>query len=373
MKRHIILATIAMAMAFGPAIADDEEVVSERPTVAFRPAVIDAVDRIIIPGYDTLTAKAAIEAERVSDLCFQADDERLALAREGFGALVLAWSTVEMFRFGPVRDENRYERLFFWPDPRGRGLQQIQRILGGEDASATAVETLRGKSVAVQGLFALEFVLFGTGSNTLADTAAPNRSFRCRYGAAIAGAIARTTRELDEAWKAEDGYAALMRDAGPDNPVYRSHGEVVQELIKSCREQAQLDQQLKLAFTIGATPDKAKPKLAPFWRSNLTIPSIRANLAAVVSLCGPDGIGAILPESADWQAGSLAFEISSADHALAGISRGDTPWESVVADERGHDTLRYVQIPLGGAVELLEQGYPAAFGLITGFNSLDGD
>ena len=154
--------------------------------------------------------------------------------------LVLAWSRVELIRFGPARDQNRYERLFFWPDPRGRGLQQIQEIIATEDPTATSVETLREKSVAVQGLFALEFVLYGTGSEALVDAANPARSFRCRFGAAIAGAIEKTAEEILADWTKPDGYAALMRDAGPDNPVYRSHGEVVQELIKSAREQLQL-------------------------------------------------------------------------------------------------------------------------------------
>ncbi len=249
MTKQLGLAALMIVMAAWPALGDDEGGVTERPTIAFRPAVIDAVDRVIIPGYEALAEAADAEAQRVDDLCWQADAERLAGAREGFGALVLAWSSVEMFRFGPVRDDNRYERLFFWPDPRGRGLQQVQGILADKDATATAVETLRDKSVAVQGLSALEFVLFGTGSDALANAPDPDRSFRCRYGATIAGAIALTAREIVDHWSSETGFGDLIRQAGPDNPVYRSHGEVVQELIKSCGEQVQLDQQLKLAFT----------------------------------------------------------------------------------------------------------------------------
>ena len=91
-----------------------------------------------------------------------------------------------------------------------------------------------------------------SGSEALADADDPDRSFRCRYGAAIAGAIALTARrDRRPLGRRRTAMPTLMREAGPDNPVYRSHGEVVQELIKSCREQVQLDQQLKLAFTIG--------------------------------------------------------------------------------------------------------------------------
>ena len=373
MIKQLGLVVLIVATACWPAHGDDEGRVTEIPAIAFRPVVVDAVEHFVLPRYALLAEKADAEDTALNDLCWQADNERLEAAREGFRALVLAWSGVEMFRFGPVRDGNRFERLFFWPDPRGRGLKQVQGLLASRDATATDPDSLRGKSVAVQGLVALEFVLFGTGSDVLADKDAADRSHRCGYGAAIAGAIAGTARELSDAWRGPTGYAALMLEAGEENPIYRSHGEVVQELVKSCREMVQMDQQLKLAFTIGETLQDAKPKLAPFWRSNMTIASIRANLASVVSLCGAEGLGAALPKDSDWQAGSLAFEIRNADSTLAKVAEDGTPWEDLVTEPKNHDLLAYARIPLGGAAELLEHGYPDALGLITGFNSLDGD
>ena len=355
------------------ALAQEAAVPTEPQRIAFKPVVERAIDAVILPGYRALAESAAAEATLTSELCWQGDVERLAAARAGFAELVLAWSRVELVRFGPARDQNRYERLFFWPDPRGRGLQQVQEVIATEDPTATNVETLRGKSVAVQGLFALEFVLYGSGSDALTDTANPARSFRCRFGAAIAGAIQKTAEEIVADWTRPDGYAALMRDAGPENPVYRSHGEVVQELIKSAREQLQLARDLKLADAIEATPEKAQPKRAPFWRSDLTIPSIRANIEAVLALVGPDGIGAALPEDKAWIAAELAFELREADEVLARVDERGDRWETLVAEAKDHEDLTYTLIPLADAIALLEGGYPEAFGLITGFNSLDGD
>jgi len=364
---------VAAAMGCHLALADDEAAPAAPPRITFEPVVDRAIDVVILPGYRALAERAAEEATRTRDLCWQADAERLAAARDGFAELVLAWSRVEFIRFGPARDQNRYERLFFWPDPRGRGLQQVQEIIANEDPTATSVETLREKSVAAQGLFALEFVLYGTSSEVLTDTANPARSFRCRFGAAIADAISETAEEIVADWTKPDGYAALMRDAGPEDPVYRAHGEVVQELIKAAREQLQLARDLKLAHAIEATPDKAQPKRAPFWRSDLTIASIRANIDAVLALAGPDGIGAALTEDSAWIAAELAFELRQADEALARVdARGDR-WETLVADKKNHEDLTYTLIPLADAIALLEGGYPDALGLITGFNSLDGD
>ncbi|MCB1498501.1 MAG: hypothetical protein KDK07_01725 [Bauldia sp.] len=372
----IMTLLVAGALALGGftrALADDEGgSQAQVPAIAFKPIVDAALANVLLPGYEALAASAAEEATRLSDLCLEADDARLAAAREGFRDLVLAWSRIELVRFGPVRDRNRYERVFFWPDPRGRGLQQVQEILATQDPAALAVASLREKSVAVQGLPALEFVLYGTGSEALVYAADPAGRFRCGFGKAIAGAIAATSQEVLSDWTRPDGYADLMRKAGADNPVYRSHGEVVQDLIKAAREQLQLVRDLKIANVIEATPEKAQPKRAPFWRSNLTVPAIRANIDAVLALVGPDGISAALPADAAWIGGEIAFELAQVDGVLARVEDAG-PWEDEVRDSDRHKDLTYVLIPLGDIVSLLEDDYPGAFGLIMGFNSLDGD
>ncbi len=116
----------------------------------------------------------------------------------------MAWARIEIVRVGPVLDDNRFERILFFPDRKSLGLKQVQRLLAEKDESATSAGTLKGKSVAVQGLGALDFVLNGTGADDLAKE--PN-GFRCRYGAAIAAILAGLGQDLAAAWDAPDGVA----------------------------------------------------------------------------------------------------------------------------------------------------------------------
>ncbi len=371
MARSIKLGTVVALVAVlwgAPAMAQGHE---DAPGIAFRPVVDRMIEAVIVPGFSGLAVGVARRASSMDDLCLQADAKALAQARTDFALLVTAWSRVEMFRFGPARTDNRYERLFFWPDRRSLGLRQMQGLIAEEDETATKVDTLRQKSVAVQGLLALEYVLFGEGSEALAS--GTSGTFRCRYGRAITGAIATTAREVVEGWTSDDGYAAVMRDAGPDNPVYRSHGEVVQEIIGAAREMLQSARDLKLARSIGETPDAAVPRRAPFWRSNLTLTAIKANIASVLALLNAGGLGTILPEGSEWLAGSLAFELGQANGALSTVQDAGESWETVVHDPKDHELLAYSLVPLGGAIEILDNGFPDALGLLTGFNSLDGD
>ena len=113
--------------------------------------------------------------------------------------------------------------------PQGLGLKQVQAVLASQDATAADPATLAGKSVAMQGLGALEFVLFGTGADVLAAT---GDGFRCRYGAAIAANLDAIAAALQDEWQAPDGFAARWTAPGPENPLYRDRQEALTELSK---------------------------------------------------------------------------------------------------------------------------------------------
>src|SRR5690606_25449867 len=101
-------------------------------------------------------------------LCRDPSQDNLDAARAGFAALVGAWSQAEIIQFGPITEDNRSERILFWPDRKSIGLKQVQAAIADHDESATDPDRISGKSVAMQGLGALDFILFGTGSDDLA-------------------------------------------------------------------------------------------------------------------------------------------------------------------------------------------------------------
>ena len=166
-----------------------------------------------------------------------------------------------------MTEENRLERILFWPDRKGIGLKQVQAALAGKDASAPPTpRTLAGKSVAMQGLGALEFVLFGTDSEALAE---PGDPYRCAYGAAIAGNLDDDRRAmLDAAWA---GSGWLCRGNGPIRAatiaLYRTDAEAVTELFDVFVHGLEMVRDVRLNGFLGETPASDKPKQALFWRS----------------------------------------------------------------------------------------------------------
>lgn len=337
--------------------------------------VIDAiVSKNIIGGYTSARAAAGKNFATIRSLCETPSMARLADARSSFSALVLAWSRVEMIRFGPARSENRFERLYFWPDRRGRGRKQVMALIAKSRTEPLALENLRGKSVAVQGLTALERVLYAKDSDRFA---VPENTL-CPLAREIARSIETTLGEIVQGWSGDNGYGATMTKPGPQNPVYRNQAEVLQEILRAASEQIQIVRNLKIGSVISDDPAKAKPKRAPFWTSSLTLATLDANLDAVERLFSETGFEAALPEDQTWLVQSLVFEIDQARKVIRELMDDGRSWideggGALVKDAHVHQRLAYSQIPLAGSSSVLTEGMPEALGLTLGFNSLDGD
>lgn len=338
-------------------------------------SVIEAiVSHIIIDGYESAHALAKVNSRMMQTLCEQPSKGAIAAARSSFAALVTGWSGVEMIRFGPARADNRFERLFFWPDRRGRGRKQVMALVQKSQTGLMPLENFRQKSVAVQGLTALERVLHGSGSLRIAE---PSNTL-CPLAREMAKAIEFTLADIVEGWIGKDGYGVSMMNPGPQNPTYRSEAEVLQEILRAASEQIQIVRNLKIGSVIGDRPAKAKPKRAPFWVSNLTLATLDANLAAVENMFSETGFAAVLPADQVWLVKGLTFEIDQARKVIKDLMASGRPWIdrsglALAKDPKAHQRLAYSQIPLAGALDVLTEALPEALGLKLGFNSLDGD
>jgi len=360
----MILRRLLLAACFAQAVAASAIAAEPPGAVAM---VRGAIESYVRPAYATFASKADGLENSVQALCAGPSAARLAEARAAFGAVVGAWSRIELVRFGPVTEDNRLERILYWPDRRSTGLKQVQAILAEVDASAGAAASLAGKSVAVQGLGALEYALFGTGSDELAETAA----FRCTYAAAISGNVATIARSLDESWSKGEGVARLWAEPGPDNPLYRDGGEALGELLDTMIHGLEIVRDVRINGFLGEDAADDKPKQALFWRSDETVEVLRGNLASIAGLLAASDMAAHLPEDRRWIVGSARFELANADRALAGLA--GLPIAEILADPGRRAKLDYARLVTSSLSDVIGRQLSGEFGLTVGFSSLDGD
>ncbi len=332
-----------------------------------RTVIMQAVEDVIRPGF----AGFAAETERLvavqAELCAGPSADALAVVRGQFGAVVQAWSGIEVYRFGPLMTGNRTERILFWPDRKGIALRQVQAILANADETATDPATLYDKSVAVQGLGALEFVLFGMGAVALGTEAG---AFRCRYGSAISALLARTAAEMSGEWADPAGISARLIRPSESDPDYRDNAEVLQELVGVMAHGLEMIRDLRILPFLGRGGAEPKPRLALFWRSNQTMPSILANFAALQALLVGSDIWEYAPTEQFWIGEQAMAEFDSV--AIYGSGVAGT-LEEAMADPAQVDQVANIVVSSQVLGKLTGEDLPAALGLSVGFSSLDGD
>ena len=267
-----------------------------------------AIDGFVRPAYASLHDHAGSLAKAMDSALPGAVAGQSRRGAAEFSATVDAWSSAEIIGFGPIKENNRLERMLFWPDRKSIGLKQVQAALAGKDPTATDPAQLAGKSVAMQGLGALEFVLYGDGAEALAGKDDP---YRCAYGAAIAKNIETMAADVDAAWKKPDGFAALWANPGPDNALYRDGTEAVTELVGVFINELEMVRDVRLKGFLGAKPEADKPRQAIYWRSQNTGLSLAGNLSGIDTLFEASKLGDALPEDARWMAGSIHIQLAN--------------------------------------------------------------
>ncbi|ASY65068.1 Iron-regulated protein A precursor [Sinorhizobium sojae CCBAU 05684] len=367
------LGLLCLAIAAVPAAAQESEAPLPRvlDEAALPGVMARAVDDFIIPGYRDLARSTAALAETIEALCETPSDAPLRAGRSAFTNLVATWSAVEIIRVGPAIKQNRFERFLFYPDRKSTGLKQVQAILAKRDESATDVESLRMKSVAVQGLGALEYVLYGTGSGALAGS---EGAFRCRYGRAIAMNLETIADELVAAWERPDGIQAAWKRPGPDNPLFRDKREAATELLGILVHSVEMvkDQRLRplYAGTIDRKPGRSNPKLAIYWRSGNTMPSLSANFRGLQALFNRAGMEDLLPADSRSIAGSVNFLLKTLASAAG---RVDGPLDAALADDKRRAMLAFIALNTADLLDRLNRDFGGAIGLGAGFSFADGD
>ncbi len=326
-----------------------------------------AVDDVIRPGYRDMHASATRLADAVSAYCAAPSPDTKAAAHAAFNDTVAKWSFIEIVRDGPVLQENRFERILFYPDRKSTGLKQVQALLVKQDEKDATAAALPGKSVAVQGLGALEYVLFGTGAETLDGQ---KDSFRCRYGAAVAKNIAATAASLSADWEKPDGVQRDWKHPGPDNPAFRDGKEAITALLGILVHGAETvrDQRIEAFYKGEDVP--ARPRSAIYWRSGNTWNSIKGNLDGLRTLFRTSGMEDLLDPAEASIAGSVEFVIASLERVVANV---DPDIEKAVGDPSERHKMDFLIINARDLVLRLSDQYGGAIGLGAGFSFADGD
>lgn len=322
----------------------------------------DAGRSHVLPRYQALATATAQLEETARGFC--AGDRRdVRLVRQSWQQAMAAWQGVQHLRFGPAEWFNRVARFAFWPDPRNVAARQLAELFEKRDPNAVVPDGFVTGSVAVQGLTALERVLFDAGQ---AGKFA-SEPYRCEWLSAVAHNLATMARDILADWSGPPNqYGQAFTAAQGGQGGYRAASEATLDLFKSLYAAVELVADHKLARPLGDSVKGARPRLAESWRSETSLANVKANLAAAHDLF--ERLRSGVADRA------LAAEISgrfeAAGTAAAAIRE---PLEVAVADPVRRPVVERLRRETLVLKRLLADKLTVALDLPLGFNALDGD
>ncbi len=307
-------------------------------------AGLDAVaEAHVQPRYDALARDTATLADIAARDCRGAD------TRAAYHAAFDAWMGVSHIQFGPIEELNLGLTIAYWPDPKNRTGKALAKLIAAQDPIAADPEAYGEVSIAAQGVYALERMLY--------DPAIPASDYTCTLTATIAATLAGNTATLAEAW---GDYAAVLTHPGADNPQFPTRPDAERKVYTALISGLEFDRDQRLGRPLG-TYDRPRPNRAEARLSERALRNITLSLAALQDLA--EALSDMpIPETllVFDRAQSRAAEID--DPTLAGVA---DPMQRFRIEALQQD-IRDIQAKL--AIEIGD-----VLGVSAGFNAMDGD
>ncbi len=331
-----------------------------------------ALEKHIIPGYSGLVSAAEALTKALESYCARRTAEQQRSMERAFDGLVTAWGNIEHIRFGPITEENRLERIFFWPDRRGLGARQVAQTLKARDQDALDPTKLAAKRVAIQGLAALETALFDTPAKEPEE-----RGYRCAYAKAISANIRNLAADVLTAWTEPDRFARYWLTAGEEgNPHFLKASETTLALAKSLDNGLERvrDEWIAGPLGLGVQRRRLTPVLA---KSGRTIRLFGAGLDGLHHLYMVGGMNKAIVDTSGAHPGVtvplnaklVEREIETARDQVRRLARQGKPFDP--------DAMMQPFVALGYPLKNARMQLTALLGLTAGismgFNASDGD
>lgn len=329
-----------------------------------------AVEGYIRPETRAFATAANRLPSAVEDACKSPGTDTADEFRVAYGAAVSAFGRISFLRYGPLAEESRLERLAFLPDARGAAQRQIRKLVADRDESATTPESLAAKSVAVQGLTALQLAAFDEDGLVTLGGSDETGAYTCAYAQALAVNLAQLSGEVAALWEAPDGFSGQLEAAGPDHPRFRSSKEAAETLFNALVTGLVVVRDQNIIPALANDLASAKPNRIPFSRANFGQAYIASELTGIRDFIRASSYAKGVDSEGEWIPASLEFEVATSLKALA---RAGEPMRETVKTPEGYKALSDMLISLKGLRDLVALNLAGSLNMTGGFNALDGD
>jgi uncharacterized protein len=337
-------------------------------------AVAATAKDVIIPFYQGLERAVENLQGSLDLLCRTPSEETLNQAKDRFAKTASAWAAIQFISFGPIAQHQRAFRIEYWPDKRNVVGRQLAEVLKKQDRHALEAERFAVTTVGVQGLPALERLLYEDGALAELANDSSGSGFRCGLLAAIGVNLKAIAHDVVAGWtEGESSFLARIEHPSEGDEELPSGRDAAGRLLNDLLTATIAMRDMKVLAPLGNSLEKAKPQAAEFWRSGQSIVILAANLEGWRAMFSADrGLGALLAARPDGKAvtDDMAATIDQASNTLAQIT---LPLDKAVADPAQRKQVEAFAAQLIKMRDMLAGPVTTKLNLPIGFNALDGD
>ncbi|KDM91783.1 imelysin family protein [Photobacterium galatheae] len=299
-------------------------------------------------------AAAAIDASSkqlenaVTSLCASPSEQALEASRSAWQTLMKDWMVLQGREKGSEAALSLSWQIQFWPDKKDITGRKMEQLLAQE--KAWTAQELADQSVAVQGVGAMEWLLYGHPERL-------KQPHGCELATAIGQRLMQSGDALEQAWK-DDPWQAMTPQL--------ALGEYVGALTN------QLDFAMKKLTLPMGKPGHPRPYQAESWRSQTSLANLKANVEAMQALYLAEGNGldALLRAKG---------EVAMADRLSGQFKNLLADWPqspglgAMLKSRDGYRELISLYNDLESIRFTLHDEVSPVLGIVVGFNATDGD
>lgn len=309
-----------------------------------------AVNTHTVPAVERFAGASLALSYTVADNCLP------EAVKPAYNAAFDAWMGLQHLHMGPVEANGRILAIAFWPDKKGLIPRTLSGYIADEDPVIDDPEAFAQASIAVRGLFALEYMLYDDQFDGYEDG-----SYSCHLVQAIAHDLGRMGQAIEAEWTADDGFALTLLLAGEaPHPLYLSRMESVQALYTMLTSALEVTRDQRIGRPIG-TFEKPRPARAEAYRSERSQRNVELILMATRDLARK-----LAP-------GEMPLSEAAFEKTIALVEELDDPAFAGVADPMGRLKVEIIGQNITTILGHLANEVGAPLGVSAGFNASDGD
>ncbi len=322
---------------------------------------LDMVDKFAIPAYKRLQKNSDILLKSSHDFCAHLDQKHFDTLKESFHLSMDAWQTVQILRSGPAMQEMRFYRLEMWPDRSNAAAKHLRKLQKEANPDSLDAKKFAKASTAIQGLSALERILFAKEIKTNDFQKKGKANFKCHLIETISQNIHTISNHLLTEW--QQSYRNTVSKPSKDNINFETDTAVAAQFLNDLNTQLQvvLTQKFKRPL------DRKYFRLtrAESWRSKRSLRNISLNIVTSKKLY-EIGFASHIKDQKLLKKQQQLF-----DQAIHLGKSLELPIQ--VAHKEQPKKLKQWIAAISALHSSINSELPTAIDIPLGFNSLDGD